>query len=97
MNIILKSNILEVTKIVKKTKAAMFKNVKVGDCLLLSAKVKSAGNSRGGGTYATDIKIENLCNKETTYKTFNQITGLLECFEFKEVSVYSRYLRDSRG
>lgn len=81
MDIILKSDILEVTEIKKKTSAKMFKDLKIGDRILLTIPVKYAGMNRG--TYASYIRIENLSNGDYTHKSFNQITSLLSLFEFK--------------
>jgi len=80
-NIILKSDNLEIVKILRKTKSEMFENLKVGDTIILSIEVKCAGSNKG--TYASYIKAENLGTGECNYKSFNQINGILSCFEFK--------------
>jgi len=59
----------------------MFKDLKIGDKIVLSVPVEYAG--RNGGSHATYIKVENLQNGEYTHKSFNQIGMLLNCFEFK--------------
>lgn len=81
MDIILKSETLKITKINKKTQAKMFKDLKVGSKILLSIPVKCAGSNRG--TYASYIKIENLESADYAYKSFNQITQVLDMFEFE--------------
>ena len=81
MDIFMKSEILTVYKINKKTQAKMFRDLKIGDQILLSVPVKRAGRNRG--TYSTDIKIENLNTGECTYKTFNTICSILNNFEFE--------------
>lgn len=81
MDIILKSEVLEVVGIKKKTKTQMFRDLKIGDKILLSIPVETAGSNRG--TYASYIKIENLENGEADYESFNQITRVLDLFEFK--------------
>jgi hypothetical protein len=83
MGIKLRSGILTVSKINKKSYASLFKNLKVGDQLMLSIEVEHLGTSRGR-SYASYILIENLGNGETTKDSFNQITPILNCFEFKE-------------
>ncbi|MCY8549455.1 hypothetical protein MOD25_05995 [Bacillus haynesii] len=83
MNIFLKSEVLEVEKIITKTNAKMFKDLKIGDKIMLSIPVKKAGSNRG--TYASYITIENLQNGERAYKSFNQIEDMLNKFEFKIV------------
>ncbi|MGG3986988.1 hypothetical protein [Bacillus smithii] len=85
MNIIMRNPILEVTEVKKKTKAKMFKNLKVGSKIMLSIPVKYAGkNSRG--TYASDIGVENIETGEVTYKSFNETVPLLDLFEFEYVT-----------
>ena len=80
--ILLKSNILEVSQIIKNTKATMFESLEVGSRIQLSIKVKAAGSNKG--TYASYIKIENLDSGEYTHKSFNEIEKILKCFDFKE-------------
>lgn len=87
MDIILKSEVMVVSDIKIKTKAKMFCDIKPGDKLQLSVPVEYAGSSRGR-SYAIDIKVENLSNGQVTYKTFNQITSLLSCFELRKDSQY---------
>lgn len=81
--IVLKSNILVVNKILKRTRAKVFKDLKVGDKIQLSVEVKYAGR-RGGGTYATYILVENIETKDCVGKTFNELSPLLDNFEFIE-------------
>jgi len=80
MDITLKSEELKISKIVTKTKAKMFVNLKVGDSIKLSIAVQYAGSNKG--TYASYIRVDNLKNGEVTYKSFNQINMILNCFEF---------------
>ena len=84
MNIILESKKLLVLDIKRKTKAKMFRDVKVGDILQLSVPIEYVGSNRGR-SYAVDIKVKNLNSGQVAYKTFNQITSLLNCFEIKEI------------
>lgn len=80
MDITLKSERLQISKILRKTKAKMLCDLKVGDIITLSIPVVRAGMNKG--TYASYIEIENLENKECSYKSFNEIGILLNCFEF---------------
>lgn len=82
MDISMKSEVLEVVKVIKKTKAKMFKDLKVGSRIQLSIPVKYAGGNRG--TYASYITIRNLDNNECAFKSFNEV-GILDNFEFKVV------------
>ena len=82
-NIILKSNTLVVNRILKKTRAKLFRDLKVGDKLELSVEVKKyAGINRN--TYATYIVVENVKTKEVVGKSFNELPRLLDKFELIE-------------
>ena len=59
----------------------MFKDLKRGDIIEFSIPITHAGTNKG--TFASYIKIENLGNGECSYKSFNQIIMILNCFEFK--------------
>jgi len=83
--IILRSDILTVLKIHKKTSAKMFKNLKVGDRIICYVPLKSAGSNRGQ-TYATYIRAKNMETGEITDGSFNQITTILRLFEFEDSS-----------
>ena len=84
LSIILKSEILEVKKIKKKTRAKMFENLEVGDKIRLSIAVEHAGTLHSSsGTMASYITAENLETGETTRASFNQMPRRLEVFEFK--------------
>ena len=76
---------VRVTKKVKKTKAAMFSNIEVGDILELSISVDHVGGNRGR-TYAPTIYVINAMTSESTTETFNTITKRLNCFELEEVN-----------
>lgn len=80
--IIMYSNILVVKKILSKTSAKMFKNLKIGDQIILSIPVQSAGSNRG--TYASYIKIKNMKTNEVASCSFNQILARLKCFVLEE-------------
>ena len=82
--IILESKTLKVSKIIKRTRAKMFEDLKVGSIVKMSVPVKAAGSSRG--TYATYIKIENLDTGAVAYKSFNEMWYVLANFEFEEVT-----------
>lgn len=84
MAIVLKSENLKIVKINKVTKAKMFENLEVGDVIRMSIPVKRAG-SGGRGTYASNIKIENIAAGEYAFKTFNEIGSMLSIFEFEAI------------
>jgi len=83
MKIVLKSDIFEITKVKRKTKANMLENLKAGDLIQLSVDASPVGSNRGS-TYASYIKIEDLKTKECAYKSFNQIWGLYNTFELEQ-------------
>lgn len=88
-NMILKSELLTVTKINRKTKAKMFEHLVVGDIIEFSVPIKEAG--RNSGTYATYIKATNIKTGETTSSSFNQLPAVLKAFEFDAVKNDFRY------
>jgi hypothetical protein len=81
--ILLESCFYKVVKIKKKTKACMFKDLKIGDELQFSIPIQSAGSNRG--TYASYIKIACITNGNYTTKSFNQIGSCLNNFELEEL------------
>lgn len=84
MSIIMKSAKYRVMNILKKTNAKMFKDIEAGDILQFSVPLGYAGTGTGG-TYAVDIKVENLSKPgSVTYKTFNQLPTVLGSFNLEE-------------
>lgn len=81
----MKSEPLVVKKILGKTKAQMFGNLKVGDRVMFSKTIEASGSHRGR-TYASYIKAENLATGEFTLKSFNEIAHFLDKFEFEPAS-----------
>lgn len=71
----------KVTKILKKTKAKMFQNVNMGDCIKFSADVICDRKYNDTKTY---VYCTNLTTNESVYKTFNELNHILRCFEFAE-------------
>lgn len=80
MKIILKSEVLVIKEIKKKTKAKNLESLKVGDSIQLSVDASPVGRNKG--TYAAYIKIEDLQTGKCNYKSFNQIGDLYRTFEF---------------
>lgn len=79
MAIVLQSGNLVVEKVLKKTKAKMFKDLKVGDKIQISVPVKVPGVNRR--THATYLTVINTNNGEYACKSFNELTPILDCFE----------------
>ncbi|WP_250482641.1 hypothetical protein, partial [Caballeronia sp. GACF5] len=76
-NILLKSELLTVTKIKSPTSAKLFKNLEVGDVIHMSIEVEYLGTNRGQ-PYAPYIKITNYFSGETTNKSFNELSLILK-------------------
>ena len=79
--IILKSDILTVIKVNRKTKAKMFNNLKAGDKIQFSVPLIYAG--RNGGSYATYVEAKNIETGDTTSKSFNVLPSILDSFDFE--------------
>lgn len=81
--IIMESKILKVDKILKKSSAKMFSDLKVGDTVKFSVELKRVGCNKG--TYATYIKAEHIESGNTNHSSFNQMSSVVSRFEFKEL------------
>jgi len=80
-DILLRSFILTIVRINRKTKAKMFCNLKVGDSIQCSVKIEAVGRTKSG-PYAAYITIENVETGETTQSSFNQLPTILRAFGF---------------
>ena len=80
VDLTMRSDVVVVSKILKKTRARVFENFEVGDRIQLSVEAASVGGSRGR-SYAADICVANLTKGEHTFKTFNTLDPL-DNFEF---------------
>jgi len=70
---------LRLVEIKKKTKAKVFKDLKVGDEVLLTA---SLDNMAG---YSKKLKVTNLQTGESDNKYFTDISKIFELLEFEEI------------
>lgn len=80
----LSSGILLVEEIVGKTSAKMFKDLVVGDRLLITIDVDYAGGNRG--TYASYMKVTRIRKSEPdiyVWKSFNQLPSILKNFKLR--------------
>jgi len=82
--ILLKSGVITIKRIIKKTSAIMFKDLEVGDRIEFSVPLKHAGKSRGR-TYSTYITCRNIATGESISHSFNQLSSIIDKFEFEEV------------
>ena len=82
--IVLNSGVLRVKKIIKKTSAKVFKDLAVGDEVEFSVQIQRAGVSRGR-TYSTYITCRNIATGESISHSFNQLSSIIDKFEFEEV------------
>lgn len=81
--IYMRSGVLVVSKVLKKTSSCFFSTLKEGSKIEMSIPIKAVGSNRGK-TYSPTIKIANLDTGKIVGKSFNEISRLLECFEFKQ-------------
>lgn len=71
-------------KILKKTKAKVFKDLQEGDIMDFSIAMASVGSSRGR-SYAPEITCVHERTGEYNRLSFNQIARVLGNFEFEEI------------
>lgn len=83
--IILKSEIIVVTGIKKKTKAVFFKDIKVGDRLYITYVLEHLGGASGGGRYASYPHIFNLTQSNDCQISQTNMVLRLSNFELEEV------------
>lgn len=80
--ILLTSKTVLVKDVLNKTKAKFFKDLTVGDKIVLSTHIKHTGHNK---IYATYITIKNLNNNCSTQLSFSQLSNILKCFEIEEI------------
>lgn len=81
---VLKSDVLRVVEVLKKSKAEMIRNLQVGDKIQMT--VKSSPSGSGRSLYATYIKVTNLQTNEYTHLSFNQLRLLYNAVTLTEVT-----------
>ena len=81
----MKSGVLLVSKVLKKTSSEFFSTLKEGSKIEMSIRVKAVGSNRGK-TYSPSIKVLDVETGNKTFKSFNEIEKLLACFEFMPVA-----------
>lgn len=79
--------VLECTTILKKSKAEMFKNIKLGDRILISFRF---GQSHWAinGVKALDLTAENLRTHEKVTKSIANMENCMKPFEFRTLDDY---------
>ena len=76
---------LKVTKIIKKTSAKYFNELKIGDVFQIRCKLSRVGRN-GNSLYATNLEFsKNSGEFIKTHHTYNTIENYLACFELIEV------------
>ena len=90
----LKSEVLIITAIKRKTKAKMLESLKIGDKICLTVDASPVGSNRG--TYASYIEVKNLQDGERTFFSFNQISTLYNAFELSEFKIGCKNCNDTR-
>jgi len=85
MNIFLSTDLLVVTKILKKTSAIFFKNLIVGDVIRIFGALKR--QERGRELYAFHLKVVNTRTGETHVESITNLCNRLSNFEFEVFEV----------
>jgi len=80
--IVMNSRIYIVMAVLKKTRAVFFEDIEVGDQLMFSSVLKTAGTTKGK-TYASYIQTTNITKSDYTYSSFNQLPKLIAKFELE--------------
>ena len=87
MTIEMKSPVLKVVKVIKKTSAKVFSKVDPGDSLVLSITLEHQGGA-SNGVYASMVKVDVIkYNGEPSlcvWKSMSQLANILENFDLKE-------------
>lgn len=85
----LKSPVLRVKSIKRKTRAIVLRDIKENELIQLSVTAQPVGSKvYGGSSYAVPVIITRLLNNECTSKTFNEIGLLYDTFELEPVLAY---------
>jgi len=79
----LRSKNYEVMAIKKKTRASFFKDLKVGDVIVLEMRLKNTTGASGGGNYASYIEVINLTQVTHVYNSQSQLLSNLDNFELE--------------
>jgi hypothetical protein len=83
MDLFLKGRFM-IFKVLKKTKAKMFMDLKQDDIIELTVDLSPTGYSRNG-IYAKYINCSNLITGDKSEFSFNQLAKILECFKLKQI------------
>lgn len=76
--------VVKITKILKKSCANMFSDVKEGDKILFSIDLTRAGRCRNG-TRPAKVTCCNLTSGQEVVKTLNELDPILKSFEYEEI------------
>jgi len=66
-----------IARIVKKTRAKLFGEMREGDLIRFKSRLHHAGSASGGGVYATYITVENVTQGTSTTQSQSIITNIL--------------------
>ena len=80
------SCIARCVSISKKSRAEGFKTLKVGDVVIFTVPIESAGIGLSGTTLATYIKCKTNRTGEEGYQSFNMLGRLLKSYEFEQLN-----------
>lgn len=82
MNIELTSATYRVTAIVKKTKANLFQDIRVGDLIRFESTLKYAGRA-SRGAYASYVSVVNVTQGTSATLYVSEVSARVSCFEIE--------------
>lgn len=83
--IIASSKVFVITAVNKVTKAAFYKDLRVGDKLVFSMQLTSPGYGSRGHLYVPQAKVENIKTGTYTNTGITQIQVRMSVFDYEEV------------
>ena len=85
MNIMLVSQVFVITKILKKTKTRLIKDLKIGERIMFSMPMKGLGRGRSG-IYASHVTVTNLDTDDKTRFTLNEMDRIFTLIELEKIN-----------
>jgi hypothetical protein len=81
-DVMLSSPVYRVTGVFKKTRARLFSDVKIGDCIRITFPLRYAGQA-SRGSYATRVTVENVTQGTSLRLYISAVVDHLACFGFE--------------
>lgn len=77
--------VVKITKILKKSYAIMFRDIKEGDKVLFSMDLAGVGSTSCKTSRPAKIACCNLTSGQRVVKTLNELCQILKSFEYEEI------------